>query len=92
MKPSDLNCLCDIVTQCSALPISLIPAAMYRSDERVRTIDIYVDGVFIRSWTSSGTVAGFETVSLNVDGQTVEMRGVLGDSEWLSIMEVRVVV
>lgn len=61
---------------------------MYQGDERSRSMDIYVDGAFATSWTSSGTTAGFETVGLNVDGQTVEMRGVLDESEWLSVMEV----
>ena len=61
---------------------------MYKGDERTRTIDIYVDGVFVTSWTSSGTTLDFETVALGITGGSIELRGVLEDSEWLSIMEV----
>lgn len=52
-------------------------------------MDIYVDGILSTSWTSSGIISDFETVDLGVAGQTIELRGVLADSEWLSIMEVR---
>lgn len=52
-------------------------------------MDIYVDSVMLTSWTSSGTTSGFETVDLGVAGKTVELIGVLTESEWLSIMEVR---
>lgn len=51
-------------------------------------MDIYVDGVMLTTWTSSGTTSGFETVDLGVAGKTVELRGVQADSEWLSILEV----
>lgn len=63
---------------------------MYKGDLRTRTMDIYVDGAMQTSWTSSGTTTDFENVELGVTGQTVELRGVLADSEWLSITEVRV--
>lgn len=43
----------------------------------------------LTSWTSSGTTSGFENVDLGVAGNTVELIGVLADSEWLSIMEVK---
>lgn len=49
---------------------------------------IYVDGVMQTEWTSSGTTAGFENVDIDVSGEVVELRGVLADSEWISIMEV----
>ena len=62
---------------------------MYKGDERTRTVDIYVDGAVITSWTSSGNTLDFETVALGVTGSTIELRGMLEDSEWLSIMEVR---
>lgn len=52
-------------------------------------MEVYVDQALQTSWTSSGTTTEFETVELGVTGQTVELRGVLADSEWLSIMEVR---
>lgn len=51
-------------------------------------MDIYVDGILSTSWTSSGTTSAFETVNLGVAGQIIELRGVLTESEWLSIMEV----
>lgn len=61
---------------------------MYQGDSRTRTIEIYVDGAMQTSWTSSGTTSAFESVDLGVTGQTIELRGVLGDTEWLSIKEV----
>ena len=51
-------------------------------------MDIYIDGVLVTSWTSSGATLGFETVDLDITGQSVELRGVLSDAEWLSLMEV----
>jgi len=51
-------------------------------------MDIYVDGVKTTTWTSSGSTTAFENVEVGVGGQTIELRGVLGDSEWLSITEV----
>lgn len=54
-------------------------------------MEVYVDQALQTSWTSSGTTTEFETVELDVTGQAVELRGVLADSEWLSIMEVRTV-
>ena len=52
-------------------------------------MDIYVDGVFATSWTSSGTTLDYEAIALGVTSNSIEFRGVLDDSEWLSIMEVR---
>lgn len=52
-------------------------------------MDVLVDGQKVVTWPSSGTTAGFETVELGVTGQTIELQGVLTESEWLSIMEVR---
>jgi len=51
-------------------------------------MDIYVDDVKITTWTSSGSTTAFENVALGIAGQTIELRGVLGASEWLSITEV----
>ncbi|CAN0221443.1 unnamed protein product [Pylaiella littoralis] len=65
---------------------------MYKGDERTKTMDIYVDGVMQTSWTSSGTTTDFENIELDVSGKAVELRGVLADSEWLSIMEVQILV
>lgn len=63
---------------------------MYKGDSRTRTMEIHVDGDIQTTWTSSGTTSGFEDVVFEVSGQVVELRGVLTDSEWLSIMEVGV--
>lgn len=62
--------------------------ALYKGDTRTRTIDIYVDDVLSKTWTSSGTTSSFESVSINATGQKVELRGDLTNSEWLSISEV----
>lgn len=62
---------------------------MHKGDERTRTMEIYVDGDLQTSWTSSGTTTAFENIEVDANGQAVEIRGVLTDSEWLSITEVR---
>ncbi|CAM9345152.1 unnamed protein product [Pylaiella littoralis] len=73
--------------------------AMYKGDERTRDMDIYIDGIKTESWTSSGTTADFENVKLGFYSSnhpgvavaaTIEIRGVLQDNEWLSIMEVHI--
>lgn len=51
-------------------------------------MDIYVDGVIFTTWTSSGTTSGFETVEMGVQGQIIELHGILGDREWISVIEV----
>lgn len=66
----------------------ILLAAMYKGDSRTRTMGIYVDGNMQTEWTSSGTTTDFENVNLDVIGEVVELRGVLGDSDWISIMEV----
>ena len=52
-------------------------------------MDIYVDGVSFTSWTSSGTTLDYESIALGVTGDSIALRCVLDDSEWLSIMEVK---
>ena len=66
-------------------------AALFRGDERTRTVDVYVDDVIVTTWTSSGTTSDFEAVTLGVTGSTIELRGVLENSEFLSILEVQYV-
>ncbi|CAM9243860.1 unnamed protein product [Ectocarpus sp. 4 AP-2014] len=44
------------------------------------------------AWTSSGETAAFETVELGVQGTVIDLHGVLADSEWLSILEVGILV
>lgn len=57
-------------------------------DTRTRTIAITVNGIPITTWSSSGETKAFEFVDIGVEGSSLELRGVLADSEWLSIMEV----
>lgn len=55
----------------------------------MRTVEVYVNGVVVTTWTSLGTTNGFESIDLSgTSGTTIEIVGVLGDSEWLSIIEV----
>lgn len=62
---------------------------MYKGDERQRTIEVSVDGVFVTSWTSSGETLDFESINLSgTSGQEVTITAVLGDSDWVSITEV----
>lgn len=53
-------------------------------------MDVYVDGALVTTWTSSGTTIAPESILFTeTSGQVVELTGVLADSEWLSIIEVR---
>ena len=64
---------------------------MYQGTTRTRTIEVYVDGALITTWTSSGTTEDFESINLSwASGQVIELTGVLADTEWLSIIEVSV--
>lgn len=51
---------------------------------------MYVDGVLDTTWSSSGKTTQFEGIDLADSGSalTVELRGVLADTEWISISEV----
>ena len=70
-------------------PVQSALSAMYKGDTRTRTIEVYVDGTLVATWTSSGTTSGFESIDLSgVSGSMIEITGVLGNSEWLSIVEV----
>lgn len=69
-----------------------LAAAMYKGDMRIVEVDIFVDGVLHKSWTSSGKTTDFERIEISATGKTIELRGVLDESEWLSITEVREVV
>lgn len=51
-------------------------------------MEVYVDDALITTWASSGTTTDLEAVDFDVVGETVELRGVLDNSEWLSILEV----
>ncbi|CAM9582225.1 unnamed protein product [Ectocarpus fasciculatus] len=68
--------------------------ALYNGDIRVRTVDVFVDGALVTTWTSSGTTDGFESIQFidGIAGTVVELQGVLGNSEWLSIIETEIMV
>lgn len=67
--------------------LSFAPA-MYKGDTRIVDIDIFVDEVKHKSWTSSGATTDFEHIELSATGKAIELRGALHESEWLSITEV----
>ncbi|CAM9472837.1 unnamed protein product, partial [Sphacelaria rigidula] len=64
-----------------------LAVALFRGDETVRTMEIYLDDELITTWSSSGTTTDLEGIDFDAVGETVELRGVLADSEWLSILE-----
>eukprot|EP00752_Nemacystus_decipiens_P006549 g5897.t1 len=66
--------------------------AMYKGNTRVRTVDIYVDGSLVTTWTSSGLTTDFEGIDLSgAYGQLVTITGSnLADSQWLSIVETEI--
>ncbi|CAM9298873.1 unnamed protein product, partial [Ectocarpus sp. 12 AP-2014] len=66
--------------------------AMFKGDERTRTLDIGIDNLPYTVWTSSGTTTGFQTIEVDTMARSISIVGVLEDSEWLSIMEVEILV
>ena len=53
-------------------------------------MDILVDDVLVTTWTSSGSTEELEDIDLSgTEGQVIAATGVLDNSEWLSIIEVR---
>lgn len=63
--------------------------ALFKGDIRQRTLEVFVEGRLVTTWTSSGLTSDFETIDLpGRPAQTVELRGVLSRSQWLSIIEV----
>lgn len=75
-----------------SLAIEALKIAMYKGNLRSRTLDVYIDGVKATSWTSSGTTAAFETVDITGAAETIELRAVVADTVWVSIMEVEILV
>ena len=65
--------------------------AYYKGDERTRSVNVWVDGVFQDTIASSGTTQGYEAYELIAPGATtvVLQEAALGDNEWLSITGVR---
>ncbi|CAM9557128.1 unnamed protein product [Hapterophycus canaliculatus] len=89
----DSSAACTITyTLEDAQELQALQIALYKGDTRTRTMDILVDDELVLTWTSAGISAGFEFVELGVQGQVIELRGVLTDSEWLSISEVEILV
>ena len=65
------------------------PPALYKGTQRQRTVQVYVDGDMVTTWTSSGTTDDFESIGVTgAAGKAIDIVGVLGESEWLSIIEV----
>lgn len=80
-------------------PFALLQiSALYQGATRQRTLDVYVDGEMVRTWTSSGETDDFETIDLTgndgqllvpyTEGQVLELSGSRVPSEWISILEV----
>ena len=52
-------------------------------------MEVYVNDNLATTWISSGTTDNFESIDLSgMSGDAIEVKGVLTDSEWLSIVEV----
>ena len=64
--------------------------ALYKGDERTRSVNVWIDGVYTHTITSSGTTIDFETYDLIAPGAmtvVLQASGVEGNG-WLSITEV----
>ncbi|CAN0328199.1 unnamed protein product, partial [Ectocarpus sp. 12 AP-2014] len=55
--------------------IEELQIALYKGDSRTRAVEIFVDGVMIMVWTSSGETAAFETIELGVQGTVIDLHG-----------------
>ena len=66
--------------------------ALYNGATRTRTLEVFVDGVSVTEWTSSGTTDDFESIDMSgSSGRLIELVAVLAPTEWISIVEVRLV-
>ena len=66
--------------------------SLWKGDQRIRPLNIFVDGTLVTTITSSGTTEGFETYELTaLQASTVMVQAdePLPDNGWLSIVEVR---
>eukprot|EP00903_Cladosiphon_okamuranus_P018640 g17155.t1 len=89
----DIGSICSITyTLGNSSMLEALKVAMYKGDSRIVNVDIFVDEEKQKSWTSSGTTTDFERIELSATGKTIELRGVLAESEWLSITEVEIMV
>ncbi len=69
--------------------LNVEPPALYMGATRVRTVEVHVDDVLATTWTSSGTVDGFEAIDLSgYSGRYLTVMSLQDDMEWLSIVEV----
>lgn len=63
---------------------------MYKGAERQTTVEVRVDGALVTTWTSSGETDNPESIMFTgTSGSVIDVTGVLADTEWLSIVEVR---
>lgn len=63
---------------------------MYKGTERITTVEVRVDSDLVTTWTSSGTTDDSQSIALTeASGSIIEITGVLAETEWLSIIEVR---
>lgn len=71
--------------------IEAINIALWKGNERTRTIDIWVDGELASTIESSGTTEDYERYALvAIEATTVVLQAVgVVDNGWLSILEVR---
>ncbi len=70
-------------------PLYVEPSALYKGATRVRTVEVHADDALATTWTSSGTVDGFETIDLSgYSGRYLTVMSLPDDMEWLSIVEV----
>lgn len=65
--------------------------ALHRGDERIRSVDVWVDNVFVAVFKSSGTTLDYEAYELIVpQASTIVLQAVdIADNGWISITEVR---
>ena len=66
--------------------------SLWKGDQRIRALNIFVDGTLVTTITSSGKTEGFKTyelTALQASTVMVQANEPLPDNGWLSIIEVR---
>ncbi|CAM9343615.1 unnamed protein product, partial [Sphacelaria rigidula] len=93
LHPWNSGNTCSITyTLADPLTIEGFKIALYKGDQRLRTLEIYIDGELATTWTSSGTTTDFETIDCSGTGSTIEVVGILGIREWIAIAELEILV
>ena len=67
--------------------------SLWKGDQRIRPLNIFVDGTLVTTIISSGKTEGFETyelTALQASTVMVQANEPLPDNGWLSIIEVRI--